>query len=163
MSRKREVQGWIISLLDDPIAKILRKNSNLTKIQLETFLIDILAEKIADEKLVYEEKAKLRLLKSGVTRGAFNRTLRQARKNVIRSIYTIVLLGYLGILESPQLEPYIKLANKLHTYMKSYRRLLKDGEVEEQHRIMIRMLQRELEEGLRKLLQPKSMSGRRDL
>ena len=160
---KKEVQRWIISLFNDPITKILIKNSNLTKTQLETFLIDVLSEKITDKKLVYEQKAKLRLLKSGVSRGAFNRTLKQARKNIIKSIYTIILLGYLGIFDTPQLEPYLEISNKLHTYTESYRSLLRDSDIKEEHLRMIRMLQRELEEGLKELVEPRSMSKRRDL
>jgi len=71
--------------LNDPIVKILTKNSRLTKTQLETFLIDALAENLAEKSLRYEEKAKLRLLRTGVSRGAFNRTLKQARRNIIQS------------------------------------------------------------------------------
>ena len=158
MSRKQEVQAWLISVFGDPIAKILIENSNLTKPQLETLLIDILAEKITDRRLVYEEKAKLRLLKSAVSRGSFNRTLKQARKNVIKAIYTITLLGYLGILDSPEIEPYIELANRLHTYTESYRMLLKEGKAKEEKTSMIRTLQRELIEGLKRLVEPRSMS-----
>lgn len=144
--------------MGDPIAKILTKSGNLTKTQLETLLIDILAEKITDSRLVYEEKAKLRLLKSGVSRGSFNRTLRQGRKNVIKAVYTVILLGYLGILESPQMEPYIELANRLHTYARSYRMMLKEGKAKEENTRMIRTLQRELQEVLSRLVEPSSMS-----
>jgi len=45
---KNEVQKWLIGLFKDPVVKILLKNSNLTKIQIETFLIDVLAEKIRE-------------------------------------------------------------------------------------------------------------------
>ncbi|MEM2719097.1 MAG: hypothetical protein QXJ13_07690, partial [Candidatus Bathyarchaeia archaeon] len=78
---KEEIQKWLTGLNNDPIFKILLKNSNLTKVQAETFLIDVLAEKIVEKKIIYEDKAKLRLIKSGVSRGAFNRTLTQARRN----------------------------------------------------------------------------------
>ena len=158
MSFKADVQTWVISLLADPLAKMLARNSNLTKTQIETFLIDVLAEKIAERKVLYEEKAKLRLLKSGVSRGAFNRTLRQARENIIKSIYTVVLLGYLGMLEGPQLQPYMELANKLQTYRETYRTRAKEGEISEGRKRIISALQRELEEGLRNLVEPKNLS-----
>lgn len=154
---KKNVQGWLTRILQDPITKILIKNSHLTRAQIETLLIDILSENIAERKLVYEEKAKLRLLKEGVSRGAFNRTLKQARENVIKSIYTLILLGYLGILETSNLEPYMEIANKLRTYTEAYRNLIEGGVTETEHIRMINMLQKELEEGLRNLSEPKNL------
>jgi len=103
---KENVQTWLTRSLNDPIAKILAKNSHLTKIQLETLLIDILSENIAGKQLKYDEKARLRLTKAKISRGAFNRTLKQAKENVAKSIYTVLLLGYLGIFESTTLDPY---------------------------------------------------------
>jgi len=44
---KESVQVWLTSSLNDPIVKMLTKNSQLTKTQLETLLIDILAENIS--------------------------------------------------------------------------------------------------------------------
>jgi hypothetical protein len=160
LSFKADVQRWIISITGDPIAKILAKSSNLTKTQVETLLIDVLAEKITAKKVLYREKAKLRLLKTGVSRGAFNRTLRQAKENIIKAMYTVILLGYLGILESPQLQPYMELANKLQTYRETYTSIVKDGEISEEHKRIITVLQQELEEGLGKLADPRSISTR---
>jgi len=118
---KNNVQKWLIRSLNDPIVKILIKNSHLTKTQLETLLIDVLAENLAGKTLRYEEKAKLRLLRAGISRGAFNRTLKQARRNIIESVYTILLLGYLGVFEDTRLDPYLEAANKLQAYMSAYR------------------------------------------
>jgi hypothetical protein len=154
---KKNVQGWLTGILQDPITKILIKNSHLTRAQVETLLIDILSENIAERKLAYEEKARLRLLKEGVSRGAFNRTLKQARGNVIRSIYTVILLGYLGILETSNLEPYMEIANKLRTYTEAYRNLIEDRATRTGHLRMINMLQKELEEGLSNLSKPRSL------
>ncbi|MEX2738790.1 MAG: hypothetical protein Q6356_006970, partial [Candidatus Wukongarchaeota archaeon] len=70
MRLKNTVQKWLTYSINDPIVKILSKNSHLTKTQLETFLIDVLAENTAGKSLKYEEKAKLRLLKTGISRGA---------------------------------------------------------------------------------------------
>ena len=91
---KNHVQLWLINSLNDPLVKILLKNSHLTKIQLETLLIDILAENISNKPLKYEEKARFRLERAKISRGAFNRTLSQAKQNTIKSIYTIIILGY---------------------------------------------------------------------
>ncbi len=155
---KMEVQRWLTGLFSDPMVKTLAKKSNITKTQLETILIDILAEKISQKKIVYEDKAKLRLIKSGVSRGAFNRTLSQARENVIRSIYTVILLGYLGILESPRLDPYIEIANKMNTYAEAYREAYRDRKKGNEHIRVIKMLQEEIERGLQELSHPKSLS-----
>ena len=155
MRLKEEAQKWLLHSLNDPIVKTLAKNSNLTKTQLETLLIDILAENISGKSLKYDQKAKLRL--SAVSRGAFNRTLRQARRNVIQSIYTILLLGYLGVFEDTRLDPYLEIANKLQTYTKAYRDIAGKVEVNEHLRI-ISMLREELETNLEQLFKPKNMS-----
>ncbi len=123
MSSRKNVQNWLRRSLEDPISRILAKSSNLTKIQLETLLIDVLAENIALKRLKYEEKANFRQTKAAISRGSFNRTLQQAKKNVVQSIYTILLLGYLGVLEDVSLTPYLEVANKLKAYREAYRDL----------------------------------------
>ncbi len=154
---KEKAQNWLKHLLADPVVKILSRNSHLTKIQLETLLIDVLAENMADKALKYDEKAKIRLL--AVTRGAFNRTLRQARQNVIKSIYTTLLLGYLGILEDISLEPYIEAANKLRTYIETQRKLLKKAPNKE-HLRSAALIHEELKKSLEELAKPRNMSSR---
>jgi len=152
---KENAQKWLNYSLNDPLVKILSKNSNLSKIQLETLLIDVLAENIADKSLKYDEKAKLRIL--AVTRGAFNRSLKQARHNVTKSIYTIMLLGYMGILEEISLEPYLEAANKLKTYINTQRELIKKRPKEEQIRTVAR-LHEELKTSLEELSNPRKIS-----
>jgi len=148
---KEGVQSWLISSQNDPIAKILSKNSHLTKTQLETLLIDVLSENIAGKPLKYDEKARLRLTKAKISRGAFNRTLKQAKENVTKSIYTILLLGYLGIFESTTLDPYLEIANKLQQYIEAYKNIPnKSGELDE-HLKIIEMVREELETSLKQL------------
>lgn len=137
---------------------MLLKNSHLTKTQLETFLIDVLAENTTGKSLKYEEKAKLRLLKTGISRGAFNRTLRQARRNAIQSIYTILLLGYLGVFEDTRLDPYIEAANKLRSYMSAYRKISNGKKISNEHLRIANALREELEASLEQLSKPKSLS-----
>lgn len=115
-----KIQSWITRLIDDPLVKLLLDNSLLSKIQLETLLIDILSENIGGKPIKYEDKAKLRQTKKELSRGAFNRTLKQANTNIKKSINTILLLGYLGIFDSPQLQPYIEISTKLNLYVKTY-------------------------------------------
>jgi hypothetical protein len=154
LSFKRTVQNWLKRSLEDPIAKILAKGSNLTRTQLETLLIDALAENLTQRQLTYEEKAQLRQTKAKISRGSFNRTLRQAKENTIRSMYTLLLLGYLGVLEDTSLAPYLEISDKLKAYMNSYRDLLStpDGATEQLN--VISMLRKELESMLEDLSKP---------
>jgi len=155
---KDGTRKWLIGISTDPIAKSLVERSHLTKTQLETFLIDVLAGKTTQKPLTNEKKAKLRLITSGVSRGAFNRTLNQARNNVIKSIYTLILLGYLGILETPNLEPYMEIANRIQSYTEAYTELWKSKKVSDEHLRIVNMLQNEIEKTLRQLSQPKEMT-----
>lgn len=155
---KNNVQKWLTRSLSDPIVKILTKNSHLTKTQLETLLIDVLAENLAGKTLRYEEKAKLRLLRTGISRGAFNRTLKQARRNIIESVYTILLLGYLGVFEDTSLDPYLEASNKLQAYMSAYREIPNDTKGRNEQMRIVSMFREELEASLEQLSKPKSLS-----
>lgn len=154
MKLKESVQIWLTNALDDPVVKILAKNSHLTKTQLETLLIDILAGNISGKQLKYDEKARLRLSKAKISRGAFNRTLKQARENVIKSIYTILLLGYLGVFEDTTLDPYLEIANKLHEFMEAYKGIPNKTSELDEHLNLIKMVREELENSLKKLSNP---------
>ena len=80
-------------ILREPILKILLQQSIFTKAQLETLLIDIIIEDRHGSHIPYQDKARIRSqLKSttkGITRGAFNRTLKQARKNITKCMFTM--------------------------------------------------------------------------
>jgi hypothetical protein len=154
LNLKESVQLWLTSLLGDPIADIIAEHSHLSKTQLETLLIDALADNLATKSLTYDEKARLRLTKAKISRGAFNRTLRQARENVTKSIYTVILLGYLGVFESTTLDPYLEVANKLQAYMTSYKGALKQGANPTECLKAIGLLRQELEVTLTQLSNP---------
>lgn len=148
---KEGVQPWLISSLNDSITKILSQNSHLTKTQLETLLIDILADNIAGKTLKYDEKARLRLTKAKISRGSFNRTLKQAKENVIKSIYTILLLGYLGVFESTALDPYLEIANKLKEYLEAYKNMPNKSAELSEHLKSMEIVREELEKYLKQL------------
>lgn len=117
LQNPNEVQNLLRSLENDKILKILLENSHLTKIQLETVLIEILSTNYQEKRIKTEEKAEMRL-KGKISRGAFNRTLKQAKMNIIRSIFTIFLLGYLKIADSTTLLlQAIEVSNKLRDYV----------------------------------------------
>lgn len=158
MFAKENVQKWLKDALGDQITKVLAKNSNLTKTQTETLLIDFLAENVAGKRIKMEEKARLRLTKAEISRGAFNRTLKQARKNVTQSIYTVLLLGYLGIFDSTRLDSYIEIANKLQGYINAYKNILPDKNRAEENLRVINMLRDELERSLESLSSGKAFS-----
>ena len=151
MKLKEGVQAFLNGALNDPIAKILAKNSQLTKIQLETLLIDVLAENMAGKQLKYDEKARLRLTKAKISRGSFNRTLKQSKENVIKSIYTVLLLGYLGVFESTALDPYLETANKLHEYIEAHKDMPQRDEELKDHLKVIEIIREELETSLKRL------------
>jgi hypothetical protein len=153
---KEGVQPWLISSLNDPITEILSQNSHLTKTQLETLLIDILSEHVSGKTLKYDEKARLRLTKAKISRGAFNRTLRQAKENVIKSIYTVLLLGYLGVFESTTLDPYLEIANKLQDYLEAYKNIPNTSGELSDHLKSMETIRQELEKCLKQL---SSVSG----
>jgi len=118
-------------LFDDPLVKRLLKDSNLTRIQFETLLINLVFnETVGKDGGMYDKKGRSRMFKEsfrawrakshpkGVSRGAFRRVLFQACRNVVRSIYTLFLLGYTGILDTPGLHAYIELSDMVTQYRK---------------------------------------------
>lgn len=86
----------------------LFRGSNLTEAQAETLLVE-LASATSGLRLSVEEKANIR----GVSKGAYSRTKRQALENVKRSIYTLLLLRFLGILGDEALSLLMEAAGKL--------------------------------------------------
>jgi hypothetical protein len=159
LSLKETVQKWLKQSINDPLVKILIERNNLTEKQLETFLIDVLSENLAGMSLKNEEKAQFRLLAGGVSRGAYNRTLKQAQTNVIKSIYTLLLLGYLGIFESTSLVPYIEISNKLQNYIITYRDVSKRNETKGEQIRLLNLLSKELEIDLARLSKPKNIKN----
>ncbi len=109
-----EARASIRRTLSDPVTRLLLRNSQLTLPQLET----LLADSLSGEKSI--QKAHRRLFRpSGtrVSRGAYNRTLIQAQNNVIRSIYSILLLGYVGLFDTPALQPFSELSDTMRGYV----------------------------------------------
>ena len=109
-----EARKSITRTVNNPISQLLLNHSHLTPVQLET----LLADSISNEKAL--KKAQRRLFRpsgSVTSRGSYNRTLIQAQNNVIRSIYTILLIGYVGLFDTSGLQPFLELADNLQTYV----------------------------------------------
>ena len=147
---ENELQNMVNRSFKDQITAILLKNSNLTKIQYESLLIDYYTDNMSDNIITYDNKAIYRSKK--VSRGSFSRTLSQARRNIISSIYTILLLSYVGIYDTYPFEEYNNLAEKLSEYSS----LMKDQDSLES-RSRIRRLEVELANGIRSLAEPKQL------
>jgi hypothetical protein len=108
-----EARKSIDKTVSDPISELLLSHSQLTQAQLET----LLADSISNEKTL--KKGERRLFRpSGraTSRGSYNRTLIQAQNNLIRSIYTIVLVGYVGLFDTPGLQPFLELSDNIQSY-----------------------------------------------
>ena len=145
-----ELQNMLDRSFKDPIMAILLKNSNLTKVQYESLLIDYFTDNMTDNILTYENKAIYRSKK--VSRGSFSRTLSQARRNIISSIYTILLLSYVGIYDTSPFEEYKNLAEKLSEYT-----FLTQDQNSLKSQARIGRLEIELAEGIRSLAEPRQL------
>ena len=133
----------------DPITKLLLKNSNLTQLQFETFVIDVLTELLSEEKISYKEKSFLRTKK--VSRGSFSRTLSQSRNNIISSIFTILLIYYIGVFDSLHFEEYEMLADQLKEYSKLV------VETDNKSKTILDTIERELVQGISELAKPRKL------
>jgi hypothetical protein len=105
----------VSDILKDPIIAKLLSRSSLTKAQFETILVDQLGDDMANKRLTREEMAQVMRKQGGISRGAMNRTLRQARRNTSEAIHTILLLGYGGLFESPSLAPFVEASEQLRS------------------------------------------------
>jgi len=114
LSNIAEAHESLRNLLHDQVTKLLQANSQLTLTQLETLLADSIA---TEEDVKRTRKRFYRPIGARITRGSYNRTLIQAQNNVIRSIYTVLLLGYLGLFDTASLQPFIELADTIETYV----------------------------------------------
>ena len=145
-----EYQKVIKKTFQDPITDILLKNSNLTRIQFETLVIDMLTDIISDNKLSFDEKTLFRA--NNVSRGSFSRSLAQARKNVISSIFSVVLLSYIGVFDARPFDEYYVLAEKL----KEYTTMLVSQDVTIS-KVDLKRFETELIEGITQLATPTSI------
>ncbi|MHA1905787.1 MAG: hypothetical protein ACW98Y_00710 [Candidatus Thorarchaeota archaeon] len=116
----RGVSSGAKQVMSEPILKTLLGRSFLTTAQLETLLIDLVVEDQIGDHVPYEDKATIRTKSgsraAGVSRGAFNRTLNQARRNVTRCLHTMLLLAYLGLFDFSVFRPFEEIATKIGDY-----------------------------------------------
>ena len=143
-------QNIIDKTFNDPISELLLKNSNLTRTQFETIVIDMLIDLISDKNITFKQKTFYR--KEKITRGSFSRSLQQARKNIIESIFTIILLSYIGVFTERPFDDYVFLAEKLKEYIS-----IIQSNNEKEKKILIKQVEQELIEGINELSNPGSI------
>jgi len=153
-----ELKTWLGNTLNDPVASILLKYSNLTKTQFESILIDLATENLSINGLKYEEKAKIR--SKAVSRGSFNRSLTQARKNIISSIYTVLLLSYTRLLTGSVFEEYETLAERLRDYVTLYATYAQNPKAQTN---LLTRIERQLFDAVQKLAKPKELKPHKTL
>jgi hypothetical protein len=152
MESTKETQKTIQRAFQDPITDLLLKNSNLTRIQFETLIIDLLIDVMSDKKVPFKDKTLFRTHK--VSRGSFSRTLGQARHRVISSIFTIVLLSYIGVYDAKPFEEYQNLSEKLREYLIEIEKL--GGK---QSPALLRRIEEELTLGIESLSHPTKLKA----
>ena len=110
-------QKGIKSLIREPLCKILLQKSFFTQIQLETLLIEHLIGRSIDQKITQEQKAKARIISPGRSRGAYNRVLKQSRIKLEKTLYSMLLLGYLGVIADVRVTTFVEASEKLQKYL----------------------------------------------
>ena len=96
-------------LEDDNLLQSIFEESNLTKTQLDSLL---LAFQYKIEGYSLDEIVKMR--DSGpVSKGSYLRTLGQAQSNFRGSLYTLLLVVYLGILDTSMVADFVALSDRL--------------------------------------------------
>ncbi|MEM2940289.1 MAG: hypothetical protein QW304_01890 [Thermoproteota archaeon] len=90
----------------DRIVEILLAESTLTPKQLKALLLysENIDQKIVEEGYVEFDGKK-------VSKGAFFRTLNQAKTNVRRAVITLIIMSYIGLMDANQLDAIMQLNN----------------------------------------------------
>ena len=149
---------WSLATLkDDRLAKILLRNSHLTQVQFATLIIDALWPPTQSS----HENERSRSSRRKVSKGAFNRSLAQARRNVIKSIYTVFLLAYFGLFDSPKLEPFLRLGDEMKTFLDAKQETSVKGEAAALD--AMKTLEDALESSISDLAKMNSFKRQRDL
>ena len=143
-------QNIIQKTFQDPLTDLLLKNSVLTRTQFETLVIDMLTDIISDEKVSFQQKSLLRNKKT--SRGSFSRSLSQARSNVVSSVFTVVLLSYIGVFDERPFDEYYVLAEKLKEYA-----TMTDSNEFNYNKEVLGKIEEELINGIRELATPTSI------
>jgi hypothetical protein len=108
-----------------------------------------LGHDMANKQLTRSEMAELMRNEKGISRGALNRTLKQARENVSEAIHTVLLLGYGGLIDSPALAPFVEASELLKSQMAQFGELAESDPRE--YRVRVDTIIEDLEEAFQAL------------
>ena len=100
---------------DDKLLSLLLENSNHTAVQLDTLISHITIHRShgkLEEMISVKDGPK-------ITKGSFLRTLGQARGNVKSAIYSILLLGYLGLADHDFMDGFTRISRMLEELNKA--------------------------------------------
>jgi hypothetical protein len=98
-----------LKINSDPLLKDLLNKSLLTHAQVDTFYIEkLMKNKNLNNKIMSRDGKK-------VTKSSFIRTLNQAKMNVQRAVYTIILVDYLELLNKDSVEQLIKISKMINS------------------------------------------------
>ena len=103
-------------LKEDPLFAFLAQRSSLTMVQIDT-LLSYSSVKQNEGSL----DGMVRVRDKTVTKGSFLHTLSQARQNLRASVYSILLLGYIGLLNKGSIDGLGRIATLLDDLKKTGR------------------------------------------
>jgi len=141
-----EIHERMDDLFKDPILRLLLDRSQLTRIQAETLFIDAITNDLAERMLNSDTKARIRSKNGALTRGAYNRTLNQAKSNIRKSIFTILMLNYVGLLPNLGGTYFEEATDKHKEYFETYKGLSSLDVQSSKPYEKLRVLRRELED-----------------
>jgi len=147
LTEENKLQNMFDRSFNDPVANILLKYCNLTPIQYETLIIDYITEYMTDNEFTIQNKTLYR--SKIVSRGSFSRTLSQGRGKIISSLYTILLLSYIGIFDTAPFDEFRNLSEKLSEY-----RNMVEFSDDAESRQLLKRIEQELLKGIRRLSVP---------
>ncbi len=87
--------------------KLLFNRCNLSMVQLETLIIDLSSGGSSLIDKIHRRR------RSSLTKGSYLRTLKQAQTNIERSVYTIILLQYLNLVNEEAPSDLLRIGSML--------------------------------------------------
>lgn len=92
---------------EDLVYKLLFNRCNLSMVQLETLIIDLSSGGSSLIDKIHRRR------RSSLTKGSYLRTLKQAQTNIERSVYTIILLQYLNLVNEEAPSDLLRIGSML--------------------------------------------------
>ncbi|MCS6770095.1 MAG: hypothetical protein NZ570_06650 [Candidatus Caldarchaeum sp.] len=104
-SQSQKIAEKLGKIANDEVFQQLLKRSSLTRKQAETLIFDVMTQRDG-VILTSQQRAALRK----VSKGAYFRTRQQALRNISKSLFTLILLTYLGLLKLPGYDWFFRLS-----------------------------------------------------